>query len=189
MYNSTDSFISPKKGIFSILSLDFSKGVENSLDNFLKYRFDVRYYYTPWERLTLAVRGRAGHIEPTGSDSIIPEDQLFYLGGVTSVRGFEKNLLRFNEAGKAVGGRQEILANIESRIYMGYNLELTAFFDTGSIGKTFYDEGSGDFRHSAGLGLSYITPLCPIGFVYGHKLDRKEGESSGEFHFSLGFTF
>ena len=189
IYNTTDSFIRPKKGMLSILSVDFSKGVENSLDDFFKHRLDIRYYYSPRERLTFAVRGRAGYIDPIHSDSNIPEDQLFYLGGVSDVRGFEENMLRFNAAGNAVGGRNEILGNIESRIDLWNNIELTVYWDVGRIGAALYGEGSNDFRSSAGVGLSYITPLCPIGLLYGHKLDRKEGESSGELHLSLGFTF
>lgn len=189
IYNTTDSFVRPKKGMLSTLSIDFSKGVENSLDDFLKYRLAIRYYYTPWERLTVAVRGRAGYLDPIYSDSNIPEDQLFYLGGVSDVRGFEENMLRFNAVGNAVGGRNEIIGNIESRIELLKNIELTVFCDVGRIGATLHGEGSNDFRFSAGVGLNYITPFCPIGLLYGHKLDRKQGESSGQVHLSLGLTF
>ncbi len=189
MYDTRDSFIRPRKGIFSLLSVDVSTGLRNSLDNFLKYRFDVRYYVTPFQRLTLAWLGRAGYISDYGSDGTIPRDQLFYLGGTSDVRGFDENLLRFNEAGNPVGGKTALSGSIEARIDLGHNVECAPFFDTGSVRNTFDGGGSDSFRSSVGIGLRYITPIGPIGLLYGHKLDRQEGESAGRFHFSIGYTF
>ena len=51
------------------------------------------------------------------------------------------------------------------------------------------DEGSDRFRASVGLGLRYITPIGPMGLLYGHKLDREEGDSAGRFHLSIGYSF
>jgi outer membrane protein insertion porin family len=189
MYDTRDSFIRPRKGLFSFLSVDVSTGLRNSLDNFLKYRFDVRYYVTPFNRLTLASLGRAGYISAYGSDGIIPMDQLFYLGGTSDVRGFDENLLRFDERENPVGGKTALSGSIEARIDLGYNVEFAPFFDTGVIRNTFVEGGSDSFRSSVGLGLRYITPIGPIGLLYGHKLDRREGESAGRFHFSIGYTF
>ncbi|MGC9324793.1 MAG: BamA/TamA family outer membrane protein, partial [Desulfomonilia bacterium] len=42
---------------------------------------------------------------------------------------------------------------------------------------------------SVGAGLRYITPIGPIGILYGHKLERNPSESPGRFHFSVGYTF
>jgi outer membrane protein insertion porin family len=188
-YNTRDSFIRPSKGMFSSLSVDGSKGLRNSLDNFLKYRFDVRYFFTPFHRLTLAWLGRAGYINSYGSAGIIPQDQLFYLGGTSDVRGFDENLLRYNEEGNPVGGKTALSGTIEARIDLGHNVEFDTFYDTGSVRNTFDEGGSDSFRSSVGIGLRYITPIGAIGLLYGHKLDRREGESAGRFHFSIGYTF
>ena len=119
----------------------------------------------------------------------MPDDQLLFLGGITDVRGFDENLLLFDDEGDPLGGRSSLFGSIEARIDLGRNFELPLFFDTGRISSTF-DEGiSEDFRHSVGFGLRYITPIGPIGFLYGRNLDPKEGESSGRFHFSIGYTF
>ena len=73
-YDTRDSFIRPKKGVFSSLSIDISRGLTNSLDDFLKYRLDLRYYWSPLQRLTLAWLGRAGYIDPYSSIETVPED-------------------------------------------------------------------------------------------------------------------
>ena len=133
--------------------MDISNGLENSLDNFIKYQYEIKLYHTFFKRLTLACRGRAGHIIPAGSESNIPEDQLFYLGGLTDVRGYDENLLRFDEEHKAVGGRTLYTGTIEARFDAGFNIEIASFLDTGSIRNAPSNEGSDEFRSSVGVGL------------------------------------
>jgi outer membrane protein insertion porin family len=189
IYNNIDSYIRPRKGFFSSLFMDISKGIHNSLDDFFKYRFEVRKYYSPIENLSFALRGRFGDITPFEDASTIPEDQLFFLGGTSTVRGFDENLLRFDSAGNALGGLTSILGNIETRVDLGPNFEFSLFYDIGSVRSALVDQGSDGFRSSVGAGLHYLTPIGPIGAYYGHKLDRKPGESAGRFHFTIGFRF
>jgi outer membrane protein insertion porin family len=188
-YDTRDSFVRPKKGIFSSLSVDISKGLSNALDDFLKYRFDLRYYVTPLRRLTFAWLGRAGHIDPFNEEEAVPDDQLFFLGGISDVRGFDENLLRFDANGDPLGGRTALAGSLEARLDLGLNLELAAFYDVGRLTDTLGDDVSDQLRTSVGLGLRYITPIGPIGFLYGRKLDPEEGESRGRLHFSVGYTF
>ncbi|MGC9324792.1 MAG: POTRA domain-containing protein, partial [Desulfomonilia bacterium] len=146
MFDTRDSFVIPRSGIFSSLSVDISKGLENSLDNFFKYMFDLRYYLTPVDRITLAWLGRAGYIDPYGPSENIPDDQLFYVGGTLDVRGFDENMLRYDSLGDPLGGRIMLVSSIEARIELLYNFELTCFFDTGSVRETADDSVSEGFR-------------------------------------------
>lgn len=189
IYRTTDSYVRPRKGIFSAAYVDISKGLDDSLDDYVKYRLDARYYYTLFDPLTLAVRGWYGHIESYGENKTVPEDQLFFLGGTSTVRGFDENLLRFDDTGTAVGGREALLGSVEARYDLGLKFEITAFYDMGRVHKTIDRVDSDDFRSSAGVGIRYMTPIGPIGFLYGWKLDPLPGESRGSFHFSMGYTF
>jgi len=188
-YDSRDSFLRPRKGVFSSVAMDVSKGITNSLDNFLKYRFDVRYYVTPWERLTFAFAGRGGYLEPFGSATSVPDDQLFYSGGAFTVRGYDENRLYYDSSGNGLGGRVSLMGSVEARIDLGRNFELDLFFDGGHLGQLREGTDLPSFRSSAGLGLRYITPVGPIGILYGFKLDPRDGESMGRFHFAVGYTF
>lgn len=188
-YDSTDSFVRPTRGIRASASVGISRGIDNDLDNFFKYRLNTRYYYTPSRRLTFAVMGQVGYIDPYGEKEDIPDDQLFYLGGTMNVRGFSENRLRVDENRDPVGGLVSLLGTIEARYNIGRNFELATFYDTGSIRQALRDEGSSEWRSSAGLGLRYHTPIGPIGLMHGWKLDRKEGESPGAYHFTIGYTF
>jgi outer membrane protein insertion porin family len=190
VYNSVDSFIRPQKGVFSSIGIDFSRGLENSLDNFITYRYEIRLYSQIHKRIVFAVRGRAGYIVPSGEESVIPEDQLFFLGGLSSVRGYDENRLRVDQEGEALGGRTELIGSIETRFDIGFNLELAPFYDIGSVRNTLIDEGDNSFRASSGISLRYITPYLPIGIQYAHILDKQAADkSNGRFYFTVGYTF
>ena len=188
-YDSRDSFVRPTRGLLSSVGVDISKGVQNQLDDFFRYQFDTRYYWTPLEKVTLAGLARIGQVIPYADNERVPDDQLFFLGGIQSVRGFDENLLRFDNEGNPVGGKTAVVGSLEARIDLGMNLELTTFFDIGSVQHTLVEGGSDRFRSSVGIGLRYITPIGPMGLLYGHKLDREEGESAGRFHLSIGYSF
>jgi outer membrane protein insertion porin family len=188
-YDTRDSFIRPRRGIFSFFSVDISKGIRNSLDDFFKYSYDVRLYFTPLPRLTFAWLGRAGYIDPFGPAERIVDDQLFYLGGTSDVRGFSENMLRIDVNGDPVGGLSMLAGSAEARIDLGHNVEFTLFYDVGYVGNTYVESVSDDTRSSVGVGLRYVTPVGPIGFLYGIKLAPEEGESPGRLHFSVGYTF
>ncbi|MFZ1983484.1 MAG: outer membrane protein assembly factor BamA [Desulfatitalea sp.] len=187
-YDGRDSFIRPQRGQFAAFSVDISKGLDNTLDDFLKYRLDLRTYHTVMEGVTLAGRAWVGYLEPYGGD-VPPLDQLFFLGGTNSVRGFEENLLRFDADGNAVGGQLAMTVGLEARIDIGHNFELIPFVDTGSVQQALTADGDDEFHWSTGLGLQYITPIGPIGLFYGHKLNRRDGESAGQVHLSIGYAF
>ena len=189
IYDLRDSFVRPRKGLYSSLSVDFSNGLDNDLDDFFRYRYGLRYYYTPWHRLTLAMIGRAGFIDPYGNSKKVPEDQLFFLGGISDVRGFDENLLMYDDQGNPVGGRGALSASLEMRLDMGSHIELTFFYDVGKILEPEGESVAENERASIGVGLRYHTPVGPIGFLYGFKLNPREEESPGRFHFSIGYTF
>ncbi len=188
-FDARDSFIQPRRGFYGGFSMDLSRGIADPLDNFIKYQVESRYYYTPAARLTFAWIGRGGMIQSYGSTDKVPDDQLFFLGGISDVRGFEENMLLSDTAGDPLGGRTFLFGSMEARFNVAGNVEVPLFIDTGKISRTFYEGASSDFRYSAGLGLRYLTPVGPVGLLYGKNLDSRKGESSGVFHISVGYTF
>lgn len=188
-YDTRDSFTRPTRGWFSTLSIDFSNGLQDDLDDFFRYSLGASTYVTPFEDITLAFSGRAGYITPYGGSDFVPEDQLFYLGGTLDVRGFDENRLLFDANGDPVGGRLSLATQIELRYAVGYNLELALFFDTGTIRRTFVEPVADNTRFSYGAGLRYITPIGPVGLLYGRKIDPEPGEDPYRWHFSIGYTF
>ena len=188
-YDSRDNFLNPKKGLFGLLEVNVSKGIENSLDNYYKPRLDLRAYATPVKRLTFAGRGTAGRINRYDARGKIPDDQLFFLGGTATVRGFDENRLLTDRDNDPVGGKLMFLGNAEARIALGYNFEVSFFYDIGYLGNTPGDERSPNVRSATGVGFRYVTPVGAIGLAYGYKLNPEPYESAGRLHFSIGYTF
>lgn len=190
-YDTRDSFVRPTRGTYSSYIVDVSRGYQSSLDNFLRHTVNVRLYHTPLPRLTVAWLGRYVYIDPYGSVSRIPEDQLAFLGGTMSVRGFDENMLRHDTNDNPVGGRLAFNTSLEARFELTSDWETSLFIDAGAVRKPIIVEnaGSDGLRYSAGAAFRYLTPIGPIGVMYGHKLDRKDGESAGRFHISVGYTF
>ena len=188
-YDTRDSFVRPTQGIFAAGYMDVSNGMDSNLDNFIRYRLDVRAYKTPIPRLTLACNARWGYMEPLNTQRIVAADQLFYLGGAASVRGFDENMLRYDSVGTPVGGRMSTSGTVESRIDLGHDLELDLFVDTGALGRYQTSNIPDGFRTSTGFGFRYITPIGPVGLVYGFKLHPEASEAPGRLYFSIGYSF
>ena len=138
-YDTRDSYTRPRKGVLWSLSADVSQGLNNSQDNFCKLKTDIRFYWTPLARLTLAFRSKFGRIEILGGSDKVPDDQLFFLGGTTDVRGFDENMLTYDINGDPLGGLQSFCANTEMRLELNRSFEISLFYDTGKIIQSFED--------------------------------------------------
>ncbi|MBF0242779.1 MAG: BamA/TamA family outer membrane protein [Desulfamplus sp.] len=189
-YDTRDSLVRPSKGLLTSCSVDLYTGFDSDLDRFLKYQVDLRKYISPFNKITFALRTRMGYIQPFGAEDSVAQDQLFFLGGTPNVRGFKENMLEYDIiSGKPKGGHTAINSTLEARIDLPADFELNCFLDTGKIDDLSNDLDSRGFRSSVGAGLRYVTPIGPIGLLYGHKLDPEDGESAGRIHFSVGYTF
>ncbi|MFP4163873.1 MAG: outer membrane protein assembly factor BamA [Chitinispirillaceae bacterium] len=184
-YDRRNSFTRPQKGSSFHSSVDISRGLGSSTDNFVKIRIESQGYITPFSGLTLAAVVRGGYLYSYGETSSVSADQLFYLGGTGDVRGFAENLLYPDSS----GGTVSFSASIEARIMLGFNTELALFADAGQLEDGLGSVSPVRFRSSVGTGFRYITPIGPVGILYGWKLDRRAEEDMGAFHFSLGYTF
>jgi len=181
-----DSFTRPRKGSFLGSTVKFSHSIGSSLDDFVKLQVELKRFFTPVSRLTLAGVVRGGYILPYGDATDVATDQRFFLGGTGDVRGFDENLLHPADSG---GANVSFCASVEARFMAGSNIELTLFADVGRLENDIESLKLSQFRSSAGGGVRYITPIGPVGLLYGRKLDPEPGESKGRFHFSLGYTF
>jgi len=189
-WRTTDSLVHPRNGVFASTTFDLFKGVSSSQDDFYKYGLELRYYLSVTDDLVVAMRGRYGYMNTYLGNTHIPDDQLYFLGGASTVRGFDENMLQHDDDDdNAVGGRSMMLGSVEARYDLGLNYEFVLFFDTGALTQIQEPGISESFRSSVGIGLRRQTPVGPISLLYGWKLDPQAGESKGCFYFSMGYTF
>jgi outer membrane protein assembly factor BamA len=88
-----------------------------------------------------------------------------------------------------IGGEKMAMFNFEIifPIVSEAGVNGVVFYDTGNV----YDDriDLGDLRQSAGAGIRWNSPFAPIRLEYGWILDREEGESGGNWEFTLGGSF
>ncbi|WP_427185224.1 outer membrane protein assembly factor BamA [Bordetella bronchialis] len=196
-----DSALAPTKGYFTKLQANVS-----TMD--LKYTMlsAQQQYYLPLGRsYTLALNGMMDWGQAYGGKDF-PVIKNVYAGGIGSVRGYEGASLgpRDTLTGDFLGGARRIVAN--AQLYLPFpgatkdkTLRWFLFTDAGRVqpgsgltctaGKNNEVEDPCGWRYSAGVGLSWQSPLGPLQLSYGRPLKAKSGDDTQSFQFQIGTGF
>jgi outer membrane protein insertion porin family len=161
--------------------------------------------YRPWRSTRFAFAVRTGLIQaysacdpetnPTCAPNLtVPIPERFFAGGRSTHRAFALDDLGIpgetvNSDGVGFGGNFFLLLNAEWRVPLASGFEMSFFVDVGNVWADPKHVDLSEIRPGAGLGLHYLTPVGPLRFEYGLKLDRKSGEKAGAFNFSIGYGF
>jgi outer membrane protein insertion porin family len=179
-----DNRFDPSQGSVNSFEVEFA-GLGGS-NRFFKVIGSSTWYFPLPAGLTGLVRGRFGIGDGYAGDDL-PASERFFLGGVTTVRGFD-----FREIGpkdfndNPLGGTSFVQFNLEVGRSLGRVLRLVAFLDAGNVYTANNQFDLGELRRSAGFGVRILTPVGPVRLDWGFKLDRRPGESIGELGFLLG---
>jgi outer membrane protein assembly factor BamA len=127
----------------------------------------------------------------------LPASERFFAGGDTTVRGFALDTVgapnTISASGFPRGGNALILMNGELRLPVWRDIGAVMFMDGGNVFDRVTEMDLGELRGSVGFGLRYRSPIGPIRFDVGFKLDRREIggqlEPRRAFHFSIGQAF
>jgi len=127
----------------------------------------------------------------------LPASERFFAGGDTTIRGFALDTVGAPETiasnGFPQGGEAEIVLNAELRFPVKGPIGGVVFVDGGNVFAHVEDLDLGQLRGSVGFGLRYHSPIGPIRFDVGFKLDRRviggALESPRGFHISIGQAF
>ncbi len=185
-----DDPFNPRKGTLFSGSAEVATLPLGSEVDYFKFSGQSSFYFPAFRRGTIVLSGRAGMARSFGRTAEVPIQKRFFLGGRTSVRGFKEDALGARGAdGTPTGGDVMVNLNSELRVPIRYGLIGAVFADAGSVWFARGPSSGFDLRKSSGLGLRYLTPVGPIGLDYAWKLDRREGESAAEWHFTIGAVF
>jgi len=190
IYDTRDNPFYPEKGILSGISAKLTSPVFLSETSFIKLMFYGNAYQELIKGVVFAISLRGGIAQGYLKTDELPIVERFFLGGRTTVRGYEQDTLGPKGSdGNPTGGNVFLMENLEIRTSLGKGIGIVAFLDGGNVWVKIKDINSTDIKFTTGLGLRYNTPVGPIRIDYGQKLQRKPGESRGEIHFSIGHAF
>jgi len=204
--DTTDYRLDPTRGASSTASAEFA-GIGGT-EHFAKLVLDHRHFFPAFGDTYFAIHGQIGQIFEINNHDL-PIDEKFYLGGISTLRGFDSRTIGPRNArqstsvdpvtGKVtssvtgfdyVGGEKEAYFNFEYIFPLVADVKLKGlfFFDIGNAWGKDEDYFS-DMRYSAGAGIRWFSPMGPLRLEYGFNLDPKEDETNGRFEFSIGRFF
>jgi outer membrane protein insertion porin family len=190
VYDTRDNPFDPSKGVLAGGTLKIASPVLLSETHFVKFNLYGSTFHRLHKRIVLAVSVRGGLAYGLGRTEELPIVERFFLGGSSSVRGYDQDTLGPKGAdGNPTGGNAFLSGNIEFRTYVGRGISLVPFLDTGNVWVKAGDISVTDLKYTAGIGFRYSTPVGPLRVDYGFKLNREPGESRDAFHFSIGHAF
>jgi len=123
----------------------------------------------------------------------LPASERFFAGGDTTMRGFALDSVgtpaTITEGGFPRGGNGLVLFNAEIRVPVWKDVGAAVFLDSGNVFDRVSNIDLGELRAAAGIGVRYRSPVGPLRFDVGFKLDKRSGERGRAFHFSFGQAF
>jgi outer membrane protein insertion porin family len=142
------------------------------------------------ERFSLGLVASGGLSQPWGSTTEIPITQRFYLGGRTTVRGYDQNSLGpEGENGAIIGGDTLLLAKGQFQYLLFDSFSTHLFLDAGNVWLRHVDFDLSAIKQGSGAGFQYLSPIGPIGLDLGTPLNPNTGDPRFLVTFSVGSVF
>lgn len=188
----------PRTGLLMTVAFENAALLLGSQEQFWKITAGSSGFVPMARRVTGALSARGGvanrfgetRINRFGESLLLPPTERFYVGGRSSVRGYDEDTLGpIGLDGKPTGGNIFMVANAEVRVDLPRSFGIVLFWDGGNVWPRHQDLRWTDIKTTMGSGIRYNTPVGPLRLDYGHKLNWQPGEAHGAFHFTLGHAF
>jgi outer membrane protein insertion porin family len=186
-----DSVITPTAGRYQRINVEWSAFGD------VRYLRTNAQYQEFWGlplRMSAGINAEIGWGQGLGGKPF-PVFKNFYGGGLGTVRAFEQGSLGVvDPTGAYIGGAKRI--NINGELYFPVpgtgsdkSLRIFAFADAGNVWREGEKVTAESMRSSAGLGLSWISPVGPLKLSWGKPLRVQRNDRIQRFQFQIGTAF
>ena len=160
---------------------------------YYKLNYEHQWFYPLSEDFTLMANGLLG-VAKAYAGKQVPFFKNFYAGGVGSVRGYETNSLGPRDINNlSLGGLRRVAGSVEVMMNMpgikDKSVRLSTFMDGGAVYGPGDLPGSAGLRYSAGVAVTWLSPMGPLKFSYGVPLNKQAVDKLQAFQFTLGSIF
>ncbi|MBI1824258.1 MAG: outer membrane protein assembly factor BamA, partial [Nitrospirae bacterium] len=190
-----DNFLNPGTGSLNAVWLRWAAQFMGSETQEVKISLQTSWFFPVGPSATVAFSARGGIAYNFGETLNVPISERFMMGGRSTVRGYSENTLGTpgqtlaSDTLSPLGGESMALFNWELRYNFPNSLGLVLFMDSGNVWESYHSGWSSPLKSSVGPGVRYNTPVGPLRLDLGFKLNKEPGESSSEFHFTIGHAF
>jgi outer membrane protein insertion porin family len=186
-----DSALVPTTGRYQRVNLEWGLGADT---RYLRASAQVQQYVPLTRRFTLGLNAELGWGKGLGGRPF-PIFKNFYGGGLGTVRAFDQGSLGpVDITGAYMGGNRRVNANAE--LYMPFpgsgndrTLRWFGYLDVGNVWGENEQMELASLRASAGLGLSWISPVGPLKLSYGMPVRKQPTDRIQRLQFQIGTAF
>lgn len=196
-YNTTDHPFFPTRGRKLSTSLELASWQFGGDNYFYRLTGSAVQFVPAFKKTFFGLHVKGGYIDSLEGQRPT-QNQLFYLGGEESVRGYSRQSLGpvvtdLNGNTIAVRGDKLAQFNAEFVIPVSDQFRFVTFFDMGMIYGVDEEWFDSDFARSAGLEMRFSLPVfqAPLRLIYAYVLDDtgRNNDPGGDVSFSVGTTF
>lgn len=186
-----DSALAPNAGRYQRLNSEWSVAGDA---RYIRANYQYQQYVPLNKKFTLAFNGELGLGKGIGGRPF-PVFKHFYSGGLGSVRGFDQGTLGPRDiTGASLGGPKKVTLNAELIApFPGAGndrtLRVFTFVDVGNVFGDSEQITWDEMRASAGLGLSWISPLGPLRLAFAQPVRKQAGDKIQKLQFQIGTSF
>lgn len=202
MHNSLDRYLFPENGLRQGASFTFS--APGSSLQYYRLTYDLQWYKALSKGFVFTTSGLIGFGDGYGKTDALPFYRHFFAGGINSVRGYDDNSLGPRDTlNNPFGGNTLVTASAGLVIPHQWianipSVRAQLFVDAGQV----YDlrnknhpfisslsRNPNGLRYSAGISVTWISPLAPLVFSYGVPINEKATDKIKKFAFTFGTVF
>ena len=184
-----DSAIYPTSGATSRAFVE--TGLPGGTLRFYKVNVQHQRYFPLTRNFTLFLNGDIGYGNGFGGKPL-PFFRNYYVGGVSSLRGFYTATAGPKDAnGDPVGGSKKMVGSAELLFpFPGMrndkSVRVSAFLDAGMAGESY---AFSDVRAAAGLAVLWVSPFGPVKLSAAEPFRSLGGDKKQAFQFTFGSQF
>ncbi|MEO7336541.1 MAG: outer membrane protein assembly factor BamA [Caldimonas sp.] len=186
-----DSALVPTTGRYERINLDWGALGDS---RYLRANLQAQQYIPLSKRFTYAVNAEVGYGRGLSGRGY-PIFKNFYGGGLGTVRGFDQGSLGpVDVTGAYIGGNRRL--NINNELYLPVpgtgndrTLRLFTYVDAGNVWGENEKLELKSLRASAGIGLSWVSPVGPLKLSYGTPIRKKPEDRIQRLQFQIGTAF
>ncbi|MDP3234647.1 MAG: outer membrane protein assembly factor BamA [Myxococcales bacterium] len=211
LWDKRNNRLFPSQGWFMNVTAEFAPRALGGSYIFNRYTGNFRGYVPLPLGIVFKAQLQLGIIQQLEPANGLPASELYYLGGIFTVRGYPIRTISPTELAAATpdGVTQQINVGGDRQIFLNVELEFPIFEKVGIRGVLFYDAGNAFARgvpffqdrtypnlplglfHAVGFGFRWFSPIGPLRFEWGFPLNRRQGIDLQvpQFEFTIGQSF
>jgi len=186
-----DSALVPTAGRYQRVNVEWSAAGDV---RYLRTNLQAQQYWQLPAKMSLGINAELGIGKGLGGRPY-PIFKNFYGGGLGSVRVFEQGSLGvIDPTGAFIGGSRKF--NLNAELYLPVpgsgndkSFRIFGFADVGNVWREGEKIEASSLRASAGIGLSWISPIGPLKLSWGTPLRVQPNDRIQKFQFQIGTAF